>query len=109
MKWVDYELQALTKGGFIERTERGDWVLARDLDELTVGDLYRGLDLTPSPADAAPSTPLAPAADWPERLYKILAEVKEAEREVMRVPVKRLLMHRKEEPVAAARHRVAGG
>ena len=109
MKWVDYELQALTKGGFIERTERGDWVLARDLDELTVGDLYRGLDLTPSPADAAPSTPLAPAADWPERLYKILAEVKEAEREVMRVPVKRLLMHRKEEPIAAARHRVAGG
>jgi membrane protein len=109
MKWVDYELQALTKGGFIERTERGDWVLARDLDELTVGDLYRGLDLTPSPADAAPSTPLAPAADWPERLYKILAEVKEAEREVMRVPVKRLLMHRKEEPVATARHRVAGG
>ena len=109
MKWVDYELLALTKGGFIERTERGDWVLARDLDELTVGDLYRGLDLTPSPADAAPSTPLAPAADWPERLYKILAEVKEAEREVMRVPVKRLLMHRKEEPVAAARHRVAGG
>jgi membrane protein len=109
MKWVDCELQALNNGGFIERTERGDWVLARDLDELTVGDLYRGLELTPSPADAAPSTPLAPAADWPERLYKILAEVKEAEREVMRVPVKRLLMHRKEEPIAAARQRVAGG
>ena len=108
MKWVDHELQALSRGGFIERTERGDWVLARDLDELTVGDLYRGLDLAPSPADAAPSTPLAPAADWPERLYKILAEVKEAEREVMRVPVKRLLMHRKGEPVAAARSRVAG-
>ena len=108
IKWVDCELQALSDAGFIERTQRGDWVLARDLDELTVGDIYRGLELTPSPADAAPSTPLAPAADWPERLHEILAEVKEAEREVMRVPVKRLLTHRRHEPVPA-RQRAAGG
>ncbi len=101
-------MQALSNGGFIERTERGDWVLARDLDETTVGDLYRGLELTPSPADAAPSMPLAPDADWPEWLHEILAEVKEAEREVMRVPVKRLLMHRKGQPVPATRQRAAG-
>jgi membrane protein len=108
IKWVDCELQALSQGGFIERTQRGDWVLTRDLDELTVGDLYRGLELTPSPADAAPSTPLAPAADWPERLHEILAQVKEAEREVMRVPVKRLLLHRRHQPLQP-RQRVAGG
>lgn len=108
IQWVDGELQALSNGGFIERTERGDWVLARDLDETTVGDLYRGLELTPSPADAAPSMPLAPDADWPEWLHEILAEVKEAEREVMRVPIKRLLMHRKGQPVPATRQRAAG-
>ena len=108
IKWVDCELQALVSGGFLERTQRGDWILARDLDELTVGDLYRGLELTPSPADAAPSTPLAPAADWPERLHEILAQVKEAERELMRVPVKRLLLHRKGQPFAARRTAVGG-
>jgi membrane protein len=107
IKWVDCELQALSQAGFIERTQRGDWVLTRDLDELMVGDLYRGLELTPSPADAAPSTPLAPAADWPERLHEILAEVKEVEREAMRVPVKRLLLHRKHEPMVP-RQRAAG-
>jgi membrane protein len=107
IRWVDCELLALSQGGFIERTQRGDWVLTRDLDELTVGDLYRGLELTPSPADAAPSTPLAPAADWPERLHEILAAVKEAEREVMRVPVKRLLLHRKHEQLQQ-RQRAAG-
>ncbi len=107
IQWVDLELQALSRGGFIERTEGRDWVLTRDLDELTVGDLYRGLELTPSPADAAPSTPLAPAADWPERLHEILAEVKEAEREAMRMPVKRLLLHRRHGP-ASPRQRAAG-
>jgi membrane protein len=101
--WVDGELQALARTGFIERTQRGDWILARDLDELTVGDLYRGLDLTPSPADAAPTTPLAPAADWPQRLHEILAEVREAEREIMGIPVKRLLLHRKGQAPAARR------
>jgi len=101
MAWVDCELQALAKAGFIERTERGDWILARDLDLLTVGDLYRGLELTPSPADAAPSTPLAPAADWPEWLHGILAEVREAERKIMNVPIKRLLMHRRRGLVTA--------
>lgn len=108
IKWVDGELRALSDGEFIERTQRGDWVLARDLDELSVGDLYRGLGLTPSPDDAAPSTPLAPDADWPEWLHEILAEAKEAEREAMRVPVKRLLMHRKGQPFPAARQRAAG-
>ena len=106
IKWVDCELQALSQASFIERTQRGDWVLTRDLDEVTVGDLHRGLELTPSPSDAAPSTPMAPAADWPERLHEILAAEKEAEREVMRVPVKRLLLHRKHE--ALQRQRMAG-
>ncbi|HXV22737.1 MAG TPA: YihY family inner membrane protein [Alphaproteobacteria bacterium] len=108
IKWVDCELQALSQGGFIERTLRGDWVLSRDLEELTVGDLYRGLDLTPTPADAAPSSSLAPDADWPAQLEEILAEVKEAEREAMRVPVKRLLLHQRGQPLPMTRQHAAG-
>ena len=64
--------------------------------------------LKPTADAAGPILALAPAADWPERLHEILAEVKEAEREVMRVPVKRLLTHRRHEPVPA-RQRAAGG
>lgn len=72
--------------GYVERTSRNAWVLARDLDFVTLYDLYRDLGLGLDEDDDG----LAEAG-WSRRLTEQLAGLRARNAEAMAVPLGELL------------------
>lgn len=87
-------LARLVRGGFVARGEKGQWLLARDLDTATLHDLFVCLDLTLGPTDMRGDDRLP----WHDRLDALLGAADRTNRERFAVSLKQLLSH--EEAVA---------
>lgn len=83
---LDRAAGALVGGRYIAKTESGAWVLARDLDTVTLADLHRDLGLS-----AAPTAALAANLPWGARLSEALLEAEEAGHGPMDRPLRQLL------------------
>ena len=76
-------LAALSEIGLVRRAENGEWLLARDLDQLTLADLYEGCQLRVPVAEAH-----LPCRDDP--LGRVAAEALDE----LRLPLRELLKRR---------------
>jgi len=92
---ADSELQALLErlddAGLIQRDETGDWFLAVDLAEVTLGDLYRNVPLV---LPVAESATIPEPADGDRRLRDALHEIAEVAGPVLDRSLKSLLSER---------------
>lgn len=78
---------ALENGGIIARKEDESWLLARDLDNVTLSDLFDCLEIRPAlilPPDAA-------ARPWGARLEPLLALYQTAGQAALAVPIAAIL------------------
>jgi membrane protein len=80
-------LSGLRERNIVVRDEAGQWLLARDLDTLTLGDLYRRSDLH-LPLSGIPEMPRASARD--EAYLASLEHVREHGRDVWDQPLRSL-------------------
>ncbi|HNR75629.1 MAG TPA: hypothetical protein PKM48_00745, partial [Parvularculaceae bacterium] len=80
-------LGRLVKGGFVARGEKGQWLLARDLETATLHDLFVCLDLTLGPTDMRGDDRLP----WHDRLDALLGSADRTNRERFAVSLKELL------------------
>ncbi|MFQ5775403.1 MAG: YihY family inner membrane protein [Kiloniellaceae bacterium] len=64
---IDATLRRLRRAGLVERTPGARWVLCRDLDAVTLGDVAQALDL-----------PLAPGPGWHPAAQAVVAGLAEA-------------------------------
>lgn len=84
--------EALRKRRYIELSERNAWFLSRDLENVTLGELYRDLGL--SLADAA--TQVAHTS-WGDELAQALRRAEEAGRDEMDMTLESLLSEKNED------------
>jgi membrane protein len=96
-------LRDLAGAGVVARSERQGWLLARDLDRLTLYDLYRALGHGLADGAAPPQTPPA----WGARLQRILADANAGERRPMSCTVRELVAAAPEPSEATARDAAA--
>lgn len=82
-------LARLVRGGFVARGDKGQWLLARDLETTTLHDLFDCLDLTLGPTDIRGSERVA----WHDRLDALLGAADRTNRERFSVSLKQLLTH----------------
>lgn len=82
-------LARLVKGGFVARGEKGQWLLARDLETTTLHDLFDCLDLTLGPTDMRGEG----RQPWHDRLDALLGAADRTNRERFSVNLKQLLTH----------------
>ncbi|WP_092785043.1 YihY family inner membrane protein [Rhodospira trueperi] len=82
-------LRDLNAAGLVARSEKGRWLLARDLGAVTLDDLL-GLLALRLPDTATPATP-PPGLPWSEALARRLARARDAERSALAVPLRTLL------------------
>jgi membrane protein len=80
-------LGELTGTGLLARAEGGRWLLARDLDAVTLDDLLGLLHLRLPEAGGVP----AAGAGWAESIGRRLEAARAAERDALAVPLKPLL------------------
>jgi membrane protein len=80
----------LAGASLIARTEAGRWLLARDLDAVTLDDLMGMLDLR-MPDSAPPSAGPVCRESWAETVGRHLSAARAAEHEALAVPLKPLL------------------
>ncbi len=83
---VDARLARLARAGFAARTQSGGWVLARDLEIATLGDLYHALDL-PLAARWKPQA----QARWQHAVTPAMARIVAAETVATRLPLAPLI------------------
>lgn len=83
---LDLAAGALRRSRYIARTETGEWVLARDLDVVTLSDLHRDLGLS-----VAPTAAQAAQHPWGVRLSEALLDAEEASHGPMDRPLKPML------------------
>ena len=92
-------LRLLMDAGFIARTDTDKLTLVRDLDTLSVRDIYRtaglGSDLSSLPADAQQS--------WHGRLREMLTRADQGEHAALALPVKALFAESEPARMAAGR------
>lgn len=81
-------MTALRNGAFVEQTEAGEWILARDLSHVTLHDLYKVLGLGIEEEETSVS-----AADdgWRGRLGAQLDALRVRNAETMAVPLHQLI------------------
>lgn len=77
---------ALRQAGYIERSDRNVWFLARDLERVTLADLHAALGLSMSEAAAQVSH-----AAWGARLAETLRQAEQAGHAAMAMPLESLL------------------
>jgi membrane protein len=94
--------ETLNNAGYLARTDNDEWMLARDLDEVTLYDLHRIMGLGLATGDGEQ------AAAWRRRVAGLFAEIDTAERELMRGDLKTLLAS-PEKKAAAPHIRPVGG
>lgn len=82
--WATRQLQDLN---YIARTDKNDWVLARDLSGVSLGSLYAGLGLDLS--GRLPGAHLNTA--WGQRFTEILNEMDRSTNDIMAVDLRTLL------------------
>ncbi len=70
-------LARLVKGGFVARGDKGQWLLARDLETATLHDLFVCLDLTLGPTDMRGND----RQPWHDRLDALLGAADRTNRE----------------------------
>lgn len=80
-------LSRLVKGGFVARGDKGQWLLARDLETATLHDLFVCLDLTLGPTDMRGEA----RQPWHDRLDALLGAADRTNRERFSVDLKTLL------------------
>ncbi len=80
-------LGKLVKGGFVARGERGQWLLARDMETTSLQDLLACLELTLGPADLRGED----GQPWHERLDDLLGAAERGNAERFGVNLKELL------------------
>lgn len=80
-------LARLVRGGFVARGDKGQWLLARDLETATLHDLFVCLDLTLGPTDMRGDDRLP----WHDRLDALLGAADRTNRERFSVSLKTLL------------------
>ncbi|UCH72612.1 MAG: YihY family inner membrane protein [Rhodospirillales bacterium] len=83
---LDRATDLLLRGRYITRSDRGAWVLSRDLESVTLADLHRDLGLSTSSTAAEASRHA-----WGQELSKTLETLEAAGQETMRIPLKTLL------------------
>jgi len=76
----------LRQKNYIDRTDKGMWILARDLEAVTLADLHRDLGLSVSAVAARAEREI-----WGKRLAETLTAAEEAGRKMMDMPLKSLL------------------
>ena len=83
---LDRATELLQRGNYIARTDRGRWMLSRDLDAVTLADLHRdlGLSVKTTAADAARHI-------WGKDLSRALEAMEKAGRKKMDIPLADLL------------------
>ncbi len=84
--------ERLGRANYIARSERGDWLLVRDLAAVTLAELYADLDLTLSAV-----SPAAAKTTWARRYAEIIARADKANHDLMDLPLKTLLATPEEE------------
>lgn len=83
---LDLAAGSLRRNRYIARTESGEWVLARDLDAVTLSDLHRDLGLS-----VVPTAARAAQQPWGARLADVLLEAETASHGAMDRPLRPLL------------------
>ncbi len=83
---LDRATELLLRGRYVARSDRGNWVLSRDLETVSLADLHRdlGLSVTSTAAEASRHV-------WGKGLSETLTAIETAGRETMDVPLKTLL------------------
>lgn len=83
---LDRATGLLLRGRYIARSDRGVWILSRDLDTVTLADLHRdlGLSVSATAGEAARHV-------WGKALSSVLESVENAGQKAMDVPLKTLL------------------
>jgi len=84
---LDENLETLRDALYIAKTERGEWLLARDLSAVTLGDLNRSLGLDPEVAGDVSPDDLA----WKRRYGEIVDAIARSATEQLDVDLKTLL------------------
>jgi membrane protein len=83
---VDDDLTMLRGAGFVASTVEGGWVLARTLEDATLADLYRALDLP-----LAASLGEGVGALWRTRIAPALRRIAAIEGDALSVPLAALI------------------
>ena len=83
---LDRATESLRQGRYIARSDRGAWILSRDLETVSLADLHRDLGLSVS------STAVEAARHvWGKELSGVLEAAEAAGQETMDIPLKTLL------------------
>jgi membrane protein len=96
---VQAALAALRRGGFVDVSAAGRWLLARDPETSTLYDLLLALDLA---VEAGPAPDGTAAAPWERRLAALMGADAEARRQTLGIPVRTLLEAAAEPPRQAS-------
>jgi len=83
---LDRATELLLRGRYIARSDRGAWLLARDLETVSLADLYRDLGLSVSSTAAEAARHI-----WGKELSGSLEATEAAGRKAMEIPLKSLL------------------
>ena len=90
---LDGLMERLHGARLVQRTAEGRWVLARDMSELTLLQLYRSLPFVlPTPGDG-----WAGQDHWNQALHGVLTEGSQCLEDALRVPLKALYLRKLDE------------
>lgn len=87
---ADHVMALLREGGFVQRTDRGGWVLSRDLNQCTLFDLYDVLELGLREDDLSQINE-GTHEEWSEGLSEKLDELRGAEKSAIDVSIGQFL------------------
>jgi membrane protein len=94
---IDGLLEQLRAAHWVALTTRDSWVVTRDLDEATLHDLLRGLNIG---LRGSVRGAFGGGCPWLEPTVALLETAERAQKEILSVPVKSLLGHKEAAPVA---------
>jgi membrane protein len=80
-------LVEMRRAGYLERAERGGWLLARDLGSATLYGLFRDLGLALKPEDLALDD-----SGWQGNLAERLHDLSEAQKTMFEMPLRSILV-----------------
>ena len=83
---LDRATELLLRGHYVARSDRGTWILSRDLETVSLNDLHRdlGLSVSSTAAEAARQV-------WGKELSGVLESIEAAGQKTMDIPLKTLL------------------